>query len=235
MRKMALALACAFAVLFHAAAFAAIHVDPRDIQIYTSNFADQIIQNLNETGEADSVVYAYLITSINQAWNTYANFPLFVYSESGTNAIHTTLKKGDSRFDLDVVKLIEVQSKARLLRAIYTSMKEIDLSNVSEPAWLMVAIQAADDVVVYLLEVNPGGVNCRKLEEEVVGLLKKRSYMDAAFHSVFENREYQITIATYVKQYDELVIDILFADRDGNINGEAILIRDQIFGKSRVI
>lgn len=229
MRKIALALV--FVVVFCTVALARIHVNPTDIQTYKSNFDDAITQDVNETGESDSVVYAFIIEAINNAWDTYTEFPLYVYSESGGETSYTTIKEGDDRFELDVVKLIEVQSKARFLRAIYTSMQEIDISNVLEPEWFMIAIQDSADEVVYLLEVNPGQSNYRKLEEELISLLKETTNMDSTFNTVLKHADYQITIATYVKKYDELVINLLFADGDGNVYGEAVLTRDHIFGK----
>lgn len=229
MRKITLALV--LILFFCTTVFARIHVNPNDLATYKANFAEDITQYVNKTDQSDSVIYAYLIEAINNAWDTYTKFPIYVYSESQDNVSYTTLKIGDDRFRRDVVKLIEVQSKARLFRAIYTSMEEMDISKVLEPEWFMVAIQDKDDEVVYWLEVNPGPTNDRMLKDEVIRLLKKRSYMDPIFQSILHQTTYRITIATYVKKYDELVIDILFTDNDAKVHGEAVLTRDQIFGK----
>lgn len=227
-----LTIALCIVMLVSTAAFAGISVNYNDLATFKANFADDITQNMNLTGTTDATVYKYIIASINSAWNTYSTYPFFLYSEADGDTSDVTLSAYDDLFDNSTVQFIEVQSKARFFKAIYASMKDLDLSHTSEPEWILIGLQDDEDEVIYLLEVQIGSANSRKLEEHVVDLLGKVVLFGKELYPAIDKCTFTLILATYVPEYDEIVLNMLFTDDDGNLYGEAILTRNNIFGKS---
>ncbi|MCK4260720.1 MAG: hypothetical protein KAX49_17210 [Halanaerobiales bacterium] len=213
-------------------ALANIRVDYNDIYIFKSNFADKIIRDYNISGVTDRVIYKYIILSINDAWNSYTAFPLYIYINSYEEESYLNIEAYSDIFQNSSLKIIEEQSKARFLRALYKTMKDYDLSDTEEPEWIMVIVHDEENEVIYMLEVNLSFVNGEKLENELVNLMEKISYTNDNFSFKISMSSFTLTMATYSRKYDELIVNLLFTDENGNVYGEAIMIKENIFVES---
>ncbi len=211
-------------------AHASIRVDYNDIYTFKANFAEKIIRDFNSSGLTDRVIYEYIIFSINDALDTFSTFPLYIYSDYYGKLSYITIQTYDELFQHPTVKMIEKQSKARFFRAIYFSMTDFDLSQTEEPEWVLITIYNENNEVLYMLEINLGFVEEEKLENELINILGEISYAEEQhFNSVAYVSTFKLTIATYVKKFDEIVVDVLFTDEDGVVYGEAIMTKNHIF------
>lgn len=204
--------------------FAQINVDSNDINIFKDNFADKIIIDINNMDQSDSEVYSYLISVINSSWSKYKTIPLFLYLDDNGEESYLTINPGDDLFDEDFAQFLEVESKARFLKFIYSSMEDIDLSATKEPAWAFISIQNENRDVVYLLEINIGNNDYKPLENGLVDSIVSMSLANNNFLTKVDDMEYMVTIGTYVAEDDELVVNSLFADEEGNVGCEGIII-----------
>lgn len=209
--------------------YAKVNVDNGDLADFKNEFSNCIMQSMNKTGTSDSAVYGYIAAAINSSWDKYSYVPMFVYVDYYGKETYDTLLKGDKRFSTDGIKNIAVQSKARFFKALYTSMRDLDISKVSDPDWIMITIWDKNGNVVYLLEVNISDLDNDKLVETFVDVMGSLDLTSKDFDAAIGKASYQVTIATYVSEYDEIVITTLFTDGNGNVYGEAVITKNVIF------
>ena len=209
-------------------AYARVNVDDEDLAGFKDEFYKYIVQDVNDSGVSDDVIYGYIVSAINSSWDRYSGIPFYLYVNNYGKIAYTTYSKGDSRFSDQNLKTIAFLAKARFFKCMYNSMRDIDISKVGDPDWMTVALQDREGDVLYLLEMNFANLDSTRMEKALDSLIASVKGVGSDFNSVGSRATFRLTIATYCKEFDEIVICTLFTDNNGNVLGEMVLMKNVI-------